>query len=231
MRLSVVIPCYNERAHVLDILAVVEAQASVSEIVLVDDGSTDGTRDVLRDLERRRAAAPGPKPLVLLFRERNEGKGAAVRAGLAAVTGDVTIIQDADLEYDPADYAKLLAEVEKGAPAVFGSRYLHGHRDAAWHLVGNKSLTWFSNLLTFRHLTDMETCYKMLRTPLFRSLPLRERGFGLEPEIAGLLCRKGVPIRELPISYRPRSYAEGKKIGWRDAFKTTYVILRTALSR
>jgi glycosyltransferase involved in cell wall biosynthesis len=195
------------------------------EVVVVDDFSTDGTREHLRELE----ASARPLAFRLLEHERNRGKGAALRTGFAAVEGDVTLVQDADLEYDPRDYPELLRPILAGeADVVFGSRFLGGpHRVLFyWHSLGNRFLTTLSNMLTDLNLSDMETCYKVVRTDILRRLHLRSERFGIEPELTARLAQARVRIYEVPISYHGRTYAEGKKIGWRDGVSAIWCILR-----
>ena len=212
--LSILVPVYNELATIEAIIEQVLGAVNVKiEIICVDDCSTDGTRDVLERLERE------GKIDRLLFHEVNRGKGAAIRTALAASTGDVIIVQDADLEYDPQDWPALLDPLIEGkADAVFGSRFLSGpHRVLFfWHYVGNKVLTTMSNVFTNLNLTDMETCYKAIRGELARSLHLTANRFGFEPEVIARLAKLNARIYEVPISYSGRTYAEGKKIGWRD---------------
>jgi glycosyltransferase involved in cell wall biosynthesis len=222
--LSVVIPCYNEAATIEFLLRRVRAVPLHVEVVVVDDGSTDGTRDILPGLEREGLIDR------LVLHERNQGKGAALRTGFEKATGDVVVVQDADLEYDPAELPRLLEPIlADNADAVFGSRFLGGpHRVLLfWHSVGNRFLTLLSNMLTDLNLTDMETCYKMVRRDLLRSLPLSANRFGIEPELTARLAQAGARIYELPISYHGRSYAEGKKIGWRDGVSAIWHILRS----
>jgi len=222
-RLSVLIPVYNERATIDHILDAVHAVPIAKEVVCVDDASTDGTGERLAVFH-----AEG-RIDVLVCHERNRGKGAAIRSALAASTGDVVIVQDADLEYDPADWPSLLAPIAAGrADAVFGSRFLGGpHRVLYfWHSVGNWVLTLLSNMLTNVNLTDMETCYKAIRGDLARSLPLTSDRFGFEPEVTARLVQAKARIYEVPISYHGRTYAEGKKISWRDGVAAIWHILR-----
>ena len=212
--LSILVPVYNELATIEAIIEQVLGAVNVKiEIICVDDCSTDGTRDVLKRLEQE------GKVNRLLFHEVNRGKGAAIRTALAASTGDVVIVQDADLEYDPQDWPALLDPLIEGkADAVFGSRFLSGpHRVLFfWHYVGNKVLTTMSNVFTNLNLTDMETCYKAIRGELARSLHLTANRFGFEPEVIARLAKRNARIYEVPISYSGRTYAEGKKIGWKD---------------
>ena len=221
--LSVLIPVYNERATIELILDQVHAVPVRKEIICVDDCSTDGTREMLQRLR------DSGRIDTLVLHELNRGKGAAIRTALAASTGNVVIVQDADLEYDPADWPALLEPIIDGrADAVFGSRFLGGpHRVLYfWHSVGNLCLTTFSNMLTNLNLTDMETCYKAIRGDIARALHLTSDRFGFEPEITARLSRAKVRIFEVPISYSGRTYAEGKKIGWRDGVAAIGHILR-----
>jgi glycosyltransferase involved in cell wall biosynthesis len=224
VKVSVVIPCFNERETIEQIVRAVRASPIQDlEIIIVDDGSTDGTADVLRE-------KVGSLSNQIIYRPRNEGKGAALRAGFAAATGDVIVIQDADLEYNPDDYPILLEPILAGnADAVFGSRFM-GHRPHRvlyfWHMVGNKFLTLLSNMLTNLNLTDVETGYKAFRTAIANKLDLRENGFGVEIEITAKLAKMRCRIYEVGISYSGRTYAEGKKVNWRDGLRAIYAIVR-----
>lgn len=221
--LTVVIPCYNEVKTVESLLHRVREVPLRLEVIVVDDGSTDGTRDLLPSL--RDAGLIDQ----LVFHEVNQGKGAALRTGFREATGDVVVVQDADLEYDPAELPRLLEPILTGkADAVYGSRFLGGpHRVLFfWHSVGNRLLTLLSNMMTDVNLTDMETCYKMVRRDLLQALPLTAMRFGIEPELTARLAQAGARIYELPISYHGRSYAEGKKIGWKDGVSALWSILK-----
>lgn len=226
MKLSIVIPVFNEATTVLELLRLVESAPldMDKELVVVDDCSTDGTRDILR-----KAALDHPN-WHLLFHEINRGKGAALRTGFAAATGDFVIIQDADLEYDPREYPILLRPLLEGrADVVFGSRFQGGgpHRVCFfWHYLGNKFLTTFSNMLTNLNLTDMEVCYKVFRREVLQSLHLREDRFGFEVEITAKVAKGKWRLYEVPISYYGRSYEEGKKITWKDGFRALWCIIK-----
>ena len=222
VRLSVVIPIFNEVRTVERLLSLVREVPLSLEVIAVDDGSTDGTRDLLPALE-------GTLIDVLIMHDVNRGKGAALRTGFAHATGDVVVVQDADMEYDPREFPILLQPILAGkADAVYGSRFLGGpHRVLFfWHSIGNRFLTLLSNMLTDLNLTDMETCYKMVRRELLQTLPLSANRFGIEPELTARLAQAGARIYELPISYDGRSYAEGKKIGWRDGVSALWCIVK-----
>jgi glycosyltransferase involved in cell wall biosynthesis len=231
VRLSVIVPVYNEVGTVRQLLARVMAVPVPKEIIVVDDGSTDGTRAVLEDIRATTPGMPGNR-LVVVFQDRNRGKGAAVRRGVGYVTGDIAIIQDADLEYDPGEYPKLIQPILDGhADVVFGSRFTGSPRRVLmfWHTVGNKLLTLVSNMCTNMNLTDMETCYKVFRADILKRIPIRSNRFGLEPELTAKVARLRCRVYEVPVSYHGRQYSEGKKIGWKDAVSALYTILRFTL--
>jgi glycosyltransferase involved in cell wall biosynthesis len=222
MKLSIVIPVYNEKNTILEVLDRVRGVDLPKETIVVDDCSTDGTRDILRNL-------PQSDQLKIIFQQRNMGKGAALRAGFAEVSGDVVIVQDADLEYDPAEYPNLIQPIlANKADVVYGSRFLGGpHRVLLfWHSVGNSVLTTLSNMLTDLNLTDMETCYKAFRVEILKKISLRENRFGFEPEFTAKVRKARCRIYEVPISYSGRDYSEGKKIGWKDGIAAIYFILK-----
>ena len=226
MNLSIVIPVYNEKNTLHTLLTRVEAVDYEKQIVLVDDCSTDGTREIIKEYE-------GREGYKVLMHDQNQGKGAALRTGFAAATGDIIIIQDADLEYDPKDYGKLLEPILDGrADVVFGSRFLGGpHRVMFfWHYVGNMMLTTLSNMMTNLNLTDMETCYKAFTRKVLDSISLKCDRFGFEPEFTSKVARKNFRIYEVPISYSGRDYAEGKKIGWKDGVAAIWFIFRFRLT-
>lgn len=222
IRLSVIIPCYNEVNTVAEIIRRVRAVKLAHEIIVVDDGSTDGTRDVLAQVE------PGDD-LKIIYHPHNMGKGAAVRTGFQNATGDVFLIQDADLEYDPREYPILLRPIEEGiAKVVYGSRFLGGPRKAMffWNMVANRTLTFITNLLYNAILSDMETCYKVFRAEVIRDIPLRSRRFDFEPEVTAKILKRGYRIYEVPISYNGREWYEGKKISWKDGVIALWTLLR-----
>lgn len=229
MKLSVVIPCYNERHTIQELLdAVKKSPVKDMEIIIVDDCSTDGTRDILRDSIASQVSK-------VVFHDVNQGKGAALRTGFQHATGDVVVVQDADLEYDPQEYPILMEPIlQNRADVVFGSRFIGAgpHRVVFfWHMLGNKFLTMLSNMFTDINLTDMETCYKMFRREIIQSIEIEENRFGFEPEITAKVAKLNCRIYEVGISYYGRTYAEGKKIGWRDGFRAIYAILKYNLFR
>jgi glycosyltransferase involved in cell wall biosynthesis len=224
MKVSVVIPCFNERDTIEQVVnSVRNSPVQNIEIIVVDDGSTDGTIDVLKE----KVVGVADQ---IIYQPANRGKGAALRTGFAAATGDILLVQDADLEYSPSDYPALLQPIFSGnADVVFGSRFLGGgpHRVLYfWHMVGNRFLTLLSNMFTNLNLTDLESCYKAFRAPLLKNLDLREQGFGFEPEITAKLAKTRCRIYEVGISYSGRTYEEGKKVNWKDGFRAIYAIVR-----
>jgi len=229
MKLSIIIPCYNEKDTIREIVqAVRAAPVAEKEIIIVDDCSKDGTRDILQ-------SEIVPLVEMVIFHDVNKGKGAALRTGIRAATGDIVIIQDADLEYDPREYPLVIEPILQGkADVVYGSRFMGGrpHRVLFfWHYMGNKFLTSLSNMFTDLNLTDMETCYKAFRREIIQSVHIEEDRFGFEPEITAKVAKMEVRLYEVGISYYGRSYAEGKKIGWKDGLRAIYCILKYNLFR
>ena len=220
--LSVVVPCYNEEATILDLLARVLLSPWVAQVVVVDDGSKDRSRELLATVSDSR--------VTVVLHERNQGKGAALRTGFGHATADYVVVQDADLEYSPEEFGVLLEPLESGvADVVYGSRFLSGrpHRVLYfWHSIGNKVLTLASNMFTDLNLTDMETCYKVFRREIIQSMTIEEDRFGFEPEITAKVAARGCRVYEVGISYDGRTYAEGKKIGWRDGVRALVCIVK-----
>ncbi len=223
MKVSLIVPAFNEAATIGEVLDRIAALPLETQVIVVDDGSTDATAEI--------AASRGAE----VIRQANRGKGAAIRAGIPRIEGEIAVIQDADMEYDPADIPALIEPIERGvADVVFGSRLSGGKPQRAylfWHLMGNRFLSLLTNVLFNTTLSDMETGYKAFRTEVLRELDLREDDFAIEPEITGTVCKRKLRIYELPIAYYGRTYAEGKKITWRDGFKAIRVLLRVRLTR
>lgn len=213
INLSVIMPVFNEARTVREVIEKVKKSPLVKEFIIVDDGSTDGTTQLLEKLNRK-------NKIKVFFHKENQGKGVAIKTGLKEVTGDYVIIQDADLEYDPADFSKLLKPIEeRKAEVVYGSRFTGEHRNMFfWHMLANKSLTLLTNILFDTTLSDMETCYKLIPINLIRQFKLHSKSFDFEPEITAKILKKGIRIYEVPISYAGREYSEGKKINWYDGF-------------
>jgi glycosyltransferase involved in cell wall biosynthesis len=222
MKLSVIIPVYNEVGNIEEILKRVKATQKATEIIVVDDGSQDGTRDILKKMD-------GIESVRVILHEKNQGKGAAVRTGLDAAAGEILLIQDADLEYDPRDYPTLLQPLEEGiADVVYGSRFLGGPRRVAmfWHMIANKLLTFMTNILYDTILSDMETGYKVFRHKVVDGMKLRSKRFDFEPEFTAKVLKRHYRIYEVPISFNPRDYSQGKKIKLKDAFEAVWTLLK-----
>ena len=224
MKLSIVIPCFNEKATILELIdAVQSAPIQDKQIIIVDDGSTDGTREILKSIQ-------GDTDIDIIYHEANKGKGAALSTGFSAATGDICIVQDADLEYDPQEFPLVIQPIVDGkADVVFGSRFQSGrpHRVVYfWHRIGNGVLTLLSNIFTDLNLTDMETCYKAFKREIIQSITIEEKRFGFEPEVTAKISKKNLRIYEVGISYYGRTYSEGKKIGWKDGVRAIYCILK-----
>lgn len=220
--LSVVMPCFNERETIQECVAAVVASPWVGELIIVDDGSTDGTRDLLSEIQTENVR--------VIFHQKNGGKGSALRTGFKSAMMPYVIVQDADLEYDPSEFGKILAPLISGkADVVFGSRFKGGEAHRVlyfWHSVGNKFLTIFSNMFTNYNLSDMETCYKCFRREVIQSIELKENRFGIEPELTGKIASGKWRLYEVGISYSGRTYEEGKKIGWKDGLRAVYCIIK-----
>lgn len=225
MKLTIIIPVYNEIETIHGVIKKVEETPFDKEIIIVDDGSTDGTRNILKGCRDE---------VKVLYHESNKGKGSAIRTALPHITGDMVIIQDADLEYDPSEYPRLIAPILEGkADVVYGSRFLGGpHRVFFfWHAVGNKLITTLSNILTDLNLSDMETGYKVFRTEVLKKIKIESKRFGFEPEITAKIAKMGCRIYEIPISYWGRDYSEGKKINWKDGVAAIYWLIKYNLFR
>jgi glycosyltransferase involved in cell wall biosynthesis len=222
MNLSVVIPVYNEVDNIVEIIKRVQAQKLANEIIIVDDGSTDGTRDVIKGLD-------GKKKVRVILHERNQGKGAAVVTGIRAAQGEILLIQDADLEYDPRDYPNIIRPIEEGmADVVYGSRFLGGARRVAmfWHMIANKMLTAMTNILYDTILTDMETGYKVFHRRVIEGMTIHAKRFDFEPEFTAKVLKRHYRIFEVPITFNPRDYSQGKKIKLKDAFEAVWTLLK-----
>jgi glycosyltransferase involved in cell wall biosynthesis len=244
MKLSIVMPVFNEAATLRQIVARVAAVDLDKELVIVDDGSTDGGRELLAELRDRgldrwlgEGSSNGPRgrtAVQVILQPRNMGKGAAIRTGFAAASGDILVIQDADLEYDPQDLPRLIEPIVEGiADVTFGSRFIGSPRRALyfWHTMLNRGLTLVSNMLNDLNLTDMETCYKAFRADAIRGLVIEEDRFGIEPELTAKVAKMRLRVYEVPVSYRGRTYEEGKKIGWKDGVRAVYCILKYGVRR
>jgi glycosyltransferase involved in cell wall biosynthesis len=223
MRISFLVPAYNESATILEVLERIDALDMDKQVIVVDDGSTDATARLVEQWQADHDS-------IVLVMQKNQGKGAALRAAIPHIDGDIAVVQDADMEYDPADVPDLIEPIERGvADAVYGSRLVGGKPQRAyffWHMVGNRFLSLLTGLLYNTTLSDMETGYKAIRADLLRSLDLRQSDFSIEPEITGKLCKRGARVYEMPIAYYGRTYAEGKNITWRDGFKAIWVLFR-----
>ncbi len=223
-KLSVITPVFNEKNTIKDIIKQIHKVDINKELIIVDDGSTDGTRAILKKIKTN-------SDLKIIYHKQNQGKGMAIRTGIQSATGDFCIIQDADLEYDPQDYHKVLKPIREGkAEVVYGSRFTGEHRNMFfWHWIANRSLTLLTNILYNSTLSDMETCYKAFPTKMLQRMPLKCRRFEFEPEVTARVLKKGIRIYEVPISYAGREYHEGKKITWKDGFTALFTLLRYRL--